>query len=237
MPGPATGWMAPSAAETARACLLADEILAGHEVGVAAEEDVGSAAGHVGGDGDHAEAAGLGYDLGFLLVELGVEDDVADALALEDFGEEFGFFDACGSDQDGLLGGVEAGDLVGQGEVLFLVGAVDDVGVLDALHDAVGGGDDDVELVDLVELGGFRLGGAGHAGELLVHAEVVLEGDGGEGLVFLADGHALFGFYGLMEAVGPAAAGHEAAGELVDDDDLAFLDDVLDVAACRGCGP
>ena len=83
--------------------LLADEVLAGHEVGVAAEEDVGAAACHVGGDGDHADAAGLGDDLGFLLVELGVEDDVADALALEDLGEELGFFDAGGADEDGLL--------------------------------------------------------------------------------------------------------------------------------------
>ncbi len=210
--------------------LLADEILAGHEVGVAAEQDVGAAAGHVGGDGDHAEAAGLGDDLGFLLVELGVEDDVADAFALEDVGEELGLFDGGGADQDGLLLGVEAGDLVGDGEVLFLGGAEDDVGVFDAQHLAVGGDDDDVELVDLVELGGFGFGGAGHAGELFVQAEVVLEGDGGEGLVFLADGDAFLGFDGLVEAIGPAAAGHEAAGELVDDDDFAVLDDVLDVA-------
>ena len=100
--------------------LLADEVLAGHELGVAAEQDVGAAAGHVGGDGDHAEAAGLGDDLGFLLVELGVEDDVADAFALEDFGEQLGFFDAGGADEDGLLGFVEARDLVGDGEVFFL---------------------------------------------------------------------------------------------------------------------
>ncbi len=133
----------------------------GHEVGVAAEEDVGAATGHVGGDGDHAEATGLGDDLGFFLVELGVEDDVADAFALEDLAEELGFFDRRGADEDGLLFGVEAGDLVGDGEVFFLRGAVDDVGVLDALHDAIGGGDDDVELVDAVELGGFGFGGAG----------------------------------------------------------------------------
>ena len=49
--------------------------------------------------------------------------------------------------------------------------------------------------------------------ELLVEAEVVLEGDGGEGLVFLADVDAFFGFDGLVQAIGPAAAGHEAAGE------------------------
>ena len=213
-----------------------DQVLAGHELGVAAEQDVGAAASHVGGDGDHADTAGLRDDLCFLLVELGVEDDVADAFALEDLAEQLGFFDAGGADQNGLLCLVETRDLVGDGEVFFLRGAIDDVGVLDAKHLAVGGDDDDVELVDLVELGGFGLGGAGHSAEFLVHAEVVLEGDGGERLVFLADGDAFFCFDCLVEAVGPAAAGHEAAGELVDDDDLAVFDDVLDVALVEGVG-
>ena len=205
-----------------------------HELGVAAEKDVGAAAGHVGGDGDHAEAAGLGYDLGFLLVEFCVEDDVANVLAFEDFGEELGLLDAGGADEDGLAGGVEALDFVCYGKVLFFGGAIDDVGVLDALHDAVGGDDDDVELVDGVEFGGFSFGCAGHAGEFFVEAEVVLEGDGGEGLVFLADGDAFLSFDCLMEAVGPAATGHEAAGEFVDDDDFAVLDDVFDVALVEG---
>ncbi len=169
-------------------------------------------------------------------MELGVEDDVADAFALEDFGEEFGFFDAGSADEDGLLFSVEAGDLVGYGKVFFLRGAVDDVGVFDALHLAVGGDDYDVELVDLVELGGFGFGGAGHSAEFLVHAEVVLEGDGGQRLVFLADGDAFLGFDCLMKAVRPAAAGHEAASELVDDDDLAVFDDVLDVALVEVVG-
>ena len=40
---------------------------------VAAELDVGAAAGHVGGDGDRARHAGLGDDEGFLLVEAGVQ--------------------------------------------------------------------------------------------------------------------------------------------------------------------
>ncbi len=47
---------------------------------------------------------------------------------------------------------------------------------------------------------------------------------------------AFLGFDGLVEAVGPAAAGHEAAGELVDDDDFAVLDDVLDVALVEVVG-
>ena len=43
-------------------------------VGVAAELDVGAAAGHVGGDGDGARHAGLRDDVGLLLVVAGVQD-------------------------------------------------------------------------------------------------------------------------------------------------------------------
>jgi len=131
---------------------------------------------------------------------------------------------------------VETSDFVCHGEVLFLDRAIDDVGVFDAEHGAVGGDDDDVELVDGVEFRGFCLSGTGHAGELFVEAEVVLEGDGGEGLIFFADLDAFLGFDGLVETVRPAASGHEATGELVDDDDFAFFDDVLDVALVQGVG-
>jgi hypothetical protein len=42
-------------------------------VEVAAEHDVGTAAGHVGGDGDGAGLAGAGDDAGLALVLLGVQ--------------------------------------------------------------------------------------------------------------------------------------------------------------------
>ena len=45
----------------------------GQHLGVAAEEDVGAAAGHVGGDGDRALAARLRDDVGLALVLLGVQ--------------------------------------------------------------------------------------------------------------------------------------------------------------------
>jgi hypothetical protein len=70
-----------------------------------------------------------------------------------------------------------------------------------------------------------------------VHPEVVLEGDGGERLVLALDLHLLLGLHRLVEAVGPAAAGHEAARELVDDHDLAVLDDVVHVALEEAVGP
>jgi hypothetical protein len=105
---------------------------------------------------------------------------------------------------------------------------------------AVGGDHGDVELVDLLELGRFGFRRAGHAGQLLVHAEVVLEGDGGERLVLALDLDAFLGFHGLVQAVAPAAAGHQAAGELVDDDHfgafVAVLHHVIAVALVEHVG-
>src|SRR5256886_10524200 len=61
--------------------LLPQDLL-GQEVGVAAQQDVGAAAGHVGRDGHGALAPGLGHDLGLALVVLRVEDLVAGAAPL-----------------------------------------------------------------------------------------------------------------------------------------------------------
>jgi hypothetical protein len=48
--------------------------------------------------------------------------------------------------------------------------------------------------------------------------------------VLLLDANALLGLDGLVEPLGPAAAFHDAARELVDDLHLAVLDDVVDIA-------
>src|SRR5437879_7385941 len=49
---------------------LLHALLLGHELRIAAEQNIGSAPGHVGGDGDHAFAASLGDDFGFFFVVL-----------------------------------------------------------------------------------------------------------------------------------------------------------------------
>ena len=90
--------------------------------------------------------------------------------------------------------------------------------------------DDHLEAVDRLELERFGVRRAGHAGQLRVHAEVVLERDRGDRLVLLAHAHAFLRFDGLVQAVGPASARHRAAGELIDDDHFAVANDVFDVA-------
>ena len=89
---------------------------------------------------------------------------------------------------------------------------------------------DDVEVVDLDELLLLGLRRAGHAGELLVEAEVVLERDRRERDVLLLDLEAFLRLDRLVQALAPAAAFHDPAGVLVDDLDLAVLDHVVDVA-------
>ena len=216
--------------------LVGQRLPARHVVGIAAEQDVGAASCHVGGDGHRARAARLGHDFGFLVVVLRVEDHVLDAAALEQARQPLGLLDRDRADQHRPSSLLLLDDVVDDGDVLLPLGAVDEVGLLDADQLAVGRHREDVELVDLGELGGFGLGRPGHAGQLLVLAEVVLEGDRGQGLVLALDLDLFLGLHRLVQPVAPAPAGHEAPGELVDDHHLAVLDHVVDVALEEAVG-
>jgi hypothetical protein len=79
-----------------------------------------------------------------------------------------------------------------------------------------------LEVIDLLELERLGVRRARHSGELRVHPEVVLERDGRERLVLALDRDAFLRLDRLVQALGPPPAGHQAPGELVDDDDLPF---------------
>ncbi len=97
-------------------------------------------------------------------------------------------------------------------------------------HLLVSGDDHDREVVDPVKLFGFCLRRSSHAGELVVHAEVVLEGDCRHRDVLAPDPHTFFGLDGLVESLAVAATAHHSTGEFIDDDDFAVVDDVVLVA-------
>ena len=205
------------------------QVCLGQELRVAAQHDVGAAAGHVGGHGDRPQLAGLGHDLGLLLVVLGVQDIVLDAPLFQHVGELLRLLDGHGAHQHGLALLVALGDLVDHRPELAGLGLVHHVVVVDALHRLVGGDLHDVQLVDGAELLLLGHGGARHAGELVVQAEVVLEGDGGQGLGLVGHLHVLLGLDGLVEPLVVPPAEHEPAGELVHDDDLSVLHHIVDV--------
>ncbi len=75
----------------------------------------------------------------------------------------------------------------------------------------------------------FGLGRAGHARELLIKPEIILNGDRRERLRLAIDLDAFLRFHRLMQSVAPTAARHFASGEFIDNDDLVLLDHVLNV--------
>ena len=118
-------------------------------------------------------------------------------------------------------------NVVDDGLELGLLGLVDHVGAVLPNHGPVGGDLHHVQLVDFRELLLLGHGGTRHAGELVVQAEVVLEGDGGKRPAFPGHLHALLGLNGLVQALVVAAAVHQAAGELIHNDDLAVLHHIV----------
>ena len=95
----------------------------------------------------------------------------------------------------------------------------------------------DVEPVGRRQLGRLGGGRAGHARQLVVEPEVVLQGDGGEGLVLLFDLHPFLGLDRLVQALRPTPTVEDATGELVDDLHLVGLDDVVLVLLEQLLGP
>ena len=206
------------------------ELLIGEELHVAAQHDVGAAPGHVGGHGHGPLAPCHGYDSSLARMLLGVEHLVVDAGHVQQGGDHLGGLHGCSAQQDGLALGMPLGYVPDDGGQLLLLGAVDQIVLILADHGLVGGDGQHAQLVGVHELGGLGLGRSGHARQLVVHAEVVLQGDGGEGLVLGLDLHALLGLDGLVEALVVAAALEQTAGVLVHDQNLAVLDHVVTVA-------
>ena len=211
--------------------LDAGRLLADAHVDVAAELDVGAAAGHVGGDGHAARRAGLGDDVGLLLVIARVQHLVRNLALLELFRQHLGLLDADRADQHRLLARAGLLDQRDDGVVLLLGRAIDLVVMVQAHARQVGRHLDHLEAVDVHQLRRLGHRRAGHARELRIHAEVVLEGDGGVGRGLPLDLHAFLGLERLVQPFRIAPARHHAAGELVDDDDLAVLHDVVGIAA------
>ena len=157
-------------------------------------------------------------------------------LRVQVLGQQLGDLDRDRSDEHRLAVLVARLDLPQHGAPLAVLGLVDLIVAVVADHRLVGRDLDDRQLVDLHELGRLGQRRTGHARELVVHPEVVLERDRRERLVLLLDAHALLRLDRLVQALRPAPALEDPAGELVDDLDLAVDHRVVDVALVQRLG-
>ena len=170
---------------------------------------------HVGGDGNFSALACLGDDFGLTGMLLSIKDIGLDAADGHHAGKEFGGFNVRGTHKHGTAGFGEFHHLVYDGVELGLLGLVDDVVLVVPYYRTVGGNHHHIQFVDVPELPCLRFCGTGHAGQLVVHAEVVLEGDGGKCLGGGLHFHVFLGLDCLVQAVGPAAAFHDTAGGFI----------------------
>ena len=209
---------------------LLAKVQLGEEFWVTPQDDVGTTAGHVGRDRHSSLAAGQGDDRRLGLVVLGVQDLVGNAGPFELLREQLRLGDGCGTDKDRLTSLVALDDVGDDGVELGILGAVDEVLLVLADHRAVRRDRDDAQTVDLLELALLGLGGTRHAGELVVHAEIVLQGDRREGLVLVLDLDMFLGLEGLVQTLVVATPCQGTTGVFVDDEDLAIDDNVVLVA-------
>ena len=126
--------------------------------------DVGTTAGHVGGDGYTAFATGKRHNLGLALVELGVEYLVGYFLYVEHAREQLGYFNRGRTHEHGASGFHKLLYLGDNGLVFFFLGAVHAVVHIHTRYGAVGGDSHDVELVDVPQFAGLCFGSTGHTG-------------------------------------------------------------------------
>src|SRR3989344_2768722 len=87
-----------------------------------------------------------------------------------------------------------------------------------------------VQAVYLIELLGGRERGAGHARELFVETEIVLERDRGKRARLLLNRHTFFRFDRLVQALRPPPPRLQAPGKLIHDHDLTVAYNVFFVA-------
>ena len=169
-----------------------------------AELDVGSAAGHVRRDRHRARLSRAGDDLGLALVVLGVQHVVDDPRALEHARQRLRNVHAHRSHEHRVAELVQALRLLEHRVVFLATRLVDEILPVVADHRPVGRNHGHVEAVDLVELRLLRLGGSGHAGELGVHAEVVLDRDRRERLRLALHLNAFLRLHRLVQSLRPA---------------------------------
>ncbi len=194
---------------------------------VTAQHDVGTSTRHVGGNGDGPFGSGLGNDVGFALVLLGVEHLMRQLRLGQQLVDQLRVLNGGGAHQHRLTALMTFANVLNRCGVFLGRGFVDAVELIFATVHPVRRNDHRFEAVNFLEFVGFGIGRTRHACQLPIQTEIVLERDGRQRLVFGLNAHTFFGFHSLMQAIAPAAPGHQTACEFVHDDDFAALHHVV----------
>jgi len=165
------------------------------------ELDVRTPSCHVGGNGHRTCPPRLCNDFGLPGMLFGVEHVVLDTSHLQHTAKQLGDLDRGCSHQYRPSGFGQLVNLVYDSIVFLTFCLVYQVFLIFSYHRAVCRDDHHIQLVYGPELTCFCFCGTGHTGQLVVHAEIILQGDGGKGLGGRLNLYPFLGFNSLVQSV------------------------------------
>ena len=161
---------------------------------------------------------------------LGIEHFVFNAVFIEFARQQFALLHADSTDQNWLAFFVLLFDISNDCLKLCGFGLKNQVCLVDTHHLTISWDGNNLEPICIHQFGCFGLRSTCHAGKFVVHAEIVLQGDCRERLIFFLDLDALFGLNGLVNSLTPTTAFKNSTCEFVDDFYFTILDDVVLIA-------
>ena len=137
---------------------------------------------------------------------------------IKHMGKLFGLFNGGGTNQYGLTGGMAAFHFLHYSTVLASFRFENHIRQIFTLNRFIGRNLDNRETINLNKFLLFCFCSTSHAGQLVIHSEIILEGNGSQSLAFSLNFQPFLGFDGLMKSVGIAAAIHETTGKFINND-------------------
>ena len=198
--------------------------------------DIGTTTGHVGGNRHGTTLTGLSHDFTLTGMLFGVQHIVRNFSSFQHAAKRFRYVNAGSTDEHRLTGFMVLPDFVDSRVIFFPLGPENQILFVITDNRAIGRNYGYIQLINFVELTLFRGSCTGHAGKLVIHPEVVLQGDSGIGLSGSLYLHVLFGFNGLVQSVRIATSGQNTARMLIHDLDFAVLHNVLLLSFKEGIG-
>ena len=167
----------------------------------------------------------------------GIQYVMLNTAFLQELRKDLRVFNGDGADQNRLSGFMPVDYVFNNRVKFFLASFVNYIGLINANHRLVSRHDDNFKTINFIEFCRFGIRRTGHAGQLFVHTEIVLESDRCQSLIFFLDFQTLFCLNRLVLAITPAPTWHQASGELVNDNHLAVIDNVINITLKDGVGP
>ena len=191
--------------------------------------NIGTTACHIGCNGHGTRRSSLFYNMRFTFMLFGIEHFMLNLLFAQQCRNDFRIFNRSRSYQDGLPTTDTVFNILGNGNIFFLLSQINQVPFIITNHWPVRRDNHHLKTIYLIQFERLGIGCTSHTGKLLVQAEIVLESDRCQSLVFILNRDVFLGFNRLMQTIRPAPASHHTPGKLINDDHFIILDDVINI--------